>query len=174
MVNYREQEFKPRLLLQGIPAEVSFLQLDRCTVRRAVRRAVPGVVMLRERQCRGEAFFGDDALQRGKPVTVVGLAGIRVACCLSLLDLLAERRGPLAPTEYTFLLQRERHRERMRFPRRAKHRAVNVARDAGYRVGSATRGDGIDPRFFRRVQDRARTHRWRFLRWDRRPVPTIL
>src|SRR5438105_15111809 len=71
-------------------AEVFGLELDRLAVRRAVGGVVPGVVVARERLGRRHALLGDQTLQRGEPVMVVGLASVGIARRLRALDLLAE------------------------------------------------------------------------------------
>ena len=63
-------------------------------------------------------------------MVVVGFAGVGIAGGLGFLDFLAKHRGPLAPGEQTFFVERQRHRKRMGFPGRAKDRAVLVARNA--------------------------------------------
>src|SRR6185295_11382371 len=65
---------------------------------------------------------------------------VRIAGGLRPLDLLAQRRRPLAPREEAALVQGERHGKRLRFPRLAEDRTVRVVRDARERLC----GRGID------------------------------
>src|ERR1051325_5095907 len=109
--------------------EILRLKLDRLAVRRAVGRMIPGVLIARKRCRVGHAPLGDEALQRIEPVLVVCLAGVGIARALRALDLLGERCGPLRPGEQSALMQRERHRERLRLPRLAEHGAIRIARD---------------------------------------------
>ena len=61
----------------------------------------------------------------------------RSAGSLRFPDLIAQRGSPLAPGENPLVVQRQRHGERVGFPRRAKDRAVVVARYSGKSFGSA-------------------------------------
>src|SRR6185295_10626041 len=80
------------------------LQFDGFSVRCSVRRALPGLVMLRQSLRRGRAFFGDHAFERREPMMIISFAGVGIAGGLRLSDLLAEHRGPLVPGEQTFLM----------------------------------------------------------------------
>src|SRR5262245_4326819 len=100
-------------------------------MRCSLRRAIPGVVMLRQDLCRRYTFFRDDAFEGCKPMAVVGFSGVGVAVCLGLLDFLAKLRGPLGPGEDTSIIQRYRHRKRVGFPGLTENRTVRVVWDAG-------------------------------------------
>src|SRR5579883_3163485 len=104
-----------------VSVEVIGPKFDRLAMRRAVGRVVPGVVVAREHLARGYALLGDQPFERGEPMVIVGLAGVGIAGRLRALDLVGERRGPLRPGEQAALVQGERHREGLRFPRLAKH-----------------------------------------------------
>ena len=116
--------------LRPLIREVFRLELDRHAVRRAVGGMVPGVAVARERGRVGHALLGDDALERVEPVPVIGLAGVGIAGRLRALDLVRQGRRPFGPGEQPARVQRERHREGLRLPRLAEHRAFRVARDA--------------------------------------------
>jgi hypothetical protein len=133
-------------------AKVFRLQLNRFPVRRSLRCVLPGLVVLRQSLRRGRAFFGDHAFEGREPMTIVGFAGVGIAGGLCLFDLLTEHCGPLAPGEQTFLIERQRHGERVGFPGRAKHRAVLVAGDAWKSFGGAAGGLRFDGRGFRHVR----------------------
>src|SRR5215510_39613 len=119
-------------------------QLDRRAVRRALGRVLPGVAITRQHGAVGHAFGRDEALERVEPVPVVSLAGVGIACSLCALDFLAERCGPFVPCEQATLMQRERHRKRLRLPGLPKHRPLGVARDARHGLGGATGSSRID------------------------------
>src|SRR6185295_11683100 len=74
-------------------------QLDRLTVRRVARGLGPGVLALRQLVAADQALGGDQALERGEPVQVVGVAEIGVAGGLRGADLAGEGLGPLGPRE---------------------------------------------------------------------------
>jgi len=59
---------------------------------------------------------------------------------LRLFNLLTKHRRPLRPGEQAFFVQRQRHRECMRLPWRAKDRAIVVARYAWNSFGGAPGG----------------------------------
>src|SRR4051794_13001873 len=117
-------------LLLSVVMKVIGTQLDRLPMRRAIRRMVPGMLVARECGSIGQALIGDEALECVEPVTIVGLAGVGIACALSTLDLRRECRGPLRPGEQPAFVQRQRHRERLRLPRLAEDRSVRIPRDA--------------------------------------------
>src|ERR1700692_2197795 len=101
---------------------------------------LPSVARARELPRVGDAFFGDDAFQRGEPVMIIGLAGVGIAGGLRLLDLVAERCRPFLPGEQAAFVERQRQSKRFRFPGFAEHRPVVVARDAGDGLRGALRG----------------------------------
>src|SRR5882757_6751705 len=68
---------------------------------------------------------------------VIGLASVGIAGSLGAIDLFGERARPFVPGEQSALMQRERHREGMRLPWRAKHRTVIVAGNARHGPGRA-------------------------------------
>src|SRR4051794_35726049 len=142
--------------------EILRLELDRLAVRRAVGRMIPGVLVARKRWGIRHAFLGDEALQRVEPVAIVSLARVGIARALRALDLLGERGRPLRPAEQPALVQRERHREGLRLPWLAEHRAVRVARDARHFLRGALRGGRIDTPMVipaeRALRARAGTH----------------
>src|SRR4029078_4497557 len=88
--------------------EIFRFQFDRRAVRRAVGGVVPGVEIFPQGARVGDALLGDDALQRGKPMPVIGLAGIGIASGLRLLDLVAEDRRPFRPLEQASVVERQR------------------------------------------------------------------
>src|SRR5215471_15803880 len=98
-------------------------------MRRARAGALPGVTSTRQHVALDNAFFGEDSLERRQPVLVVSLTGVGIAGRLRFLDFVAKRRRPFGPGEQAALLERYSEREGFRFPRRAKQRAVLVARD---------------------------------------------
>src|SRR5262245_2215848 len=100
-------------------------------MRGSLRRAIPGVVMLRQGLWRRYTFLRNDAFEGCKPMVVVGFSGIRIAVCLGLLDFLGKLRGPLGPGEETLIVERYRHRKRVGFPGLAENRTVRVAWNAG-------------------------------------------
>jgi hypothetical protein len=63
-------------------------------MRGARARALPGVAGQGKRLQVGKTFHGNKPLKRGKPMVIVGLAGIGIAGRLGFFDFLAERRGP--------------------------------------------------------------------------------
>src|SRR5580704_10200763 len=127
-------------MMSSLIVKIAWLKLDRRAVRRALAGMLPGMAGARELARVGDAFFGDDAFQRGEPVMIIGLAGVGIAGGLRLLDLVAERRRPFLPGEQAALFERQRQRERFRFPGFAEHRPVVVAGDAGDRLRRALRG----------------------------------
>src|SRR4051794_6011249 len=130
----------PALLLV---VEILRLELDRPAVRRAVGRMIPSMLVARKRCRIGHALLSDEALQRIEPVTIISLARVGIARALCALDLLGERGRPLRPGEQSPLVQCERHREGLRLPRLAKHRAVRVARDARHFPRGALCGGSV-------------------------------
>src|SRR5215471_1432276 len=130
-------------------------------MRCSLRRAIPGIVMLRQGLWRRYTFFRDDALQRREPMAVVGFSGVGIAVCLRLLDLLAKLRGPLGPGEETSIVQRYRHRKRVGFPGLAENRAVRIAWNAGNGFFRAPGCIRLNERIFRHVRDKVRTLRWK-------------
>src|SRR5579863_4298703 len=94
--------------------EVARLQHDRRAVRGAGVGPPPRFAVARQRARIGEALGGDEPLESGQPVMIVGLAGIRIAGGLRLLDFRAERRGPLGCGKYAALQQRPCERESLR------------------------------------------------------------
>src|SRR5215472_10868771 len=110
-------------------------QFDRRAVRRAVGGAVPGVAIARQHRFAGDALLREDALERGEPMAVVGVAEVGIARRLRALDLFAERGGPFAPREHAALVERDRERERLRLPGLAEHRPALVARETRHRGG---------------------------------------
>src|SRR5438105_10262855 len=132
----------------------------------------PGVAIARQRVRAGDAFFGDDALERSEPMPVIGLAGVGVAQRLRAPDLVGQYRRPFAPAEQAALVEREREREGLRLPGRAKDRPLAVARDAGQgRAGTAGRGR-IDGGHVTPTPDRAPRPRSRPSASVLRPRPT--
>src|SRR5215469_16742409 len=109
-----------------VSAEVIGEKLDRLAVRGAVGGAVPGIVVARKRLAAGDAGLGDQPLERGEPMMIVGLASVGIAGRLGALDLVGEGRGPLRPGKEATLVQRERHRKRLRLPWLAKDRPVGI------------------------------------------------
>src|SRR5580704_7443135 len=100
---------------------------------------LPGVARALQLPRVGDAFFGDDAFQRGEPMVIISLAGVGIAGGLRLLDLVAERCRPFLPGEQAAPVERQRQRERFRFPRLAEHRPVVIAWDASDRLRRAQR-----------------------------------
>src|SRR5258708_12283429 len=86
-----------------IGCEISCRKRDRRAMRRAIRRALPGVVIALERSTICDALAGDHAFKRREPVTIVGLAGIRIPCALRRLDFLTQHRGPPLPAAHPAL-----------------------------------------------------------------------
>ena len=76
--------------------EILRRQLDRGAVRRPLGRVLPAVAVTLERLGIGQPPLVDHALKRAQPVLLVGLAAVRVA---RALDLLNEDRAPLGPAE---------------------------------------------------------------------------
>src|SRR5207253_3476863 len=75
------------------------LELDRHAVRRAVRGAVPGIAIARQRTGVCYALLNYHALERGEPVPIIGLASVRVPARLRALDFGGQHRGPFGPGE---------------------------------------------------------------------------
>ncbi len=69
-------------------------QFDRLAMRRAVGGMVPGVAVTMPWSAMPNTLGGDEALQRRKPMRVVGLTRIGIAGGLRALDLLAKRLRP--------------------------------------------------------------------------------
>src|SRR2546425_5437225 len=124
-------------------------------MRRAIRRALPGVVIALERPTVGEALAGDHAFKRCKPMTVVGLAPLptlprergrvgRGAGALRRLDLFAKHRRPLVPIEQPALMERHRQGKRLRLPRLPKYRPFGVARKARHGPHRITGGSRVN------------------------------
>src|SRR5947209_8215648 len=88
--------------------EVVPLEFDRHAVRGAVGGMVPGVAIARQGVTAGDAFLGDDALERGEPMPVIGLPGVGVAHGLRALNLVGQYRRPFAPGEQAALVERKR------------------------------------------------------------------
>src|SRR5215510_995707 len=143
-------------------------------MRCSLRRAIPGVVMLRQGLWRRYAFFRDDPFEGCKPMAVVGFSGVGIAVCLRLLDLLAKLRGPLGPGEETSIVQRYRHSKRVGFPGLAENRTVRVAWNAGNGLCRAPGCLRLNGRIFRHVRDKVRTLRWRLLPSGPHPLPKVL
>src|SRR5580704_8328873 len=127
-------------MTSSLIVKIAWLKLDRRAMRGAFAGMLPGVARALQLPRVGDAFFGDDALQRGEPVMIIGLAGVGIARGLRLLDLVTERCRPFRPGEQATLIERQRQRERLRFPRLAEHRPVVVTRDAGDGLRRAQRG----------------------------------
>src|ERR1700675_88025 len=108
-------------------------------MRRSLAGALPGVARARQHVPVGEAFGGDDALERGEPVMVIGFAGVGIAGGLRLFDLVAERRRPFLPGEKSAFVERQRQRERLRLPRRAEYRPFGIAGNALHGLRRAER-----------------------------------
>src|SRR6266700_8070028 len=104
--------------------EIFRAQLDRRAVRGAVGGVLPGAAITREAGGVGDALFGDQAFERGEPVPVIGLAGIGIARLLRALDLGGEGRCSFGPAEQPAPVERQGHREGLRFPRLAEYRAA--------------------------------------------------
>ena len=77
-------------------------------------------------------------------MVIVGFAGVGIAGSLRLFDLFAKHRRPLAPGEQTILIERQRHGKCVRFPGRAKDRAVLVTWYAWNSFGGAPGGFRFD------------------------------
>jgi hypothetical protein len=120
-------------------AEVAGLELDRCAVRRAFARALPGLAGPGECRRVGQTFVREDAFERGEPVMIIGLAGVRIAGRLRFLDFCAEGSRPFPPGEKAALVERNSECKCLRFPRLVKYRAVVVARNRLYRLGRTLR-----------------------------------
>ena len=71
---------------------------------------------------RHQALARGEALERREPVAIVILAGVGLAAAAHFADHFRERRRPFLPGEEAALVQRQRHRERLRFPRRVEDR----------------------------------------------------
>ncbi len=71
----------------GVPCGV---RAQACSQASRVRASSAGI---------GEAFGGDDALERGEPVVIIGLAGIGIAGGLRFFDFVAEGGRPFFPGE---------------------------------------------------------------------------
>ncbi|KMZ12709.1 Cation:proton antiporter [Candidatus Burkholderia humilis] len=106
-------------------------ELDRLTVRRAPRSLIPLDTPRLQRLDTHASLRRTDTLERMQPVRVIRIAMIRIAGGLGIADCLAQGVRPLFPREDAALVQREGHRERLRFPRRAKHRTVFAVRHVG-------------------------------------------
>ncbi len=131
----RARQMPAAELMKTLIVEIARAQLDRLAVRGAVAGMVPGIAIAMQRVLCRDAFFSDDFLQRRQPVRVIGLAGVGIAGGLRALDLGGECCCPFRPCEQPTIIQRQRHRESLRFPRLAEHRAVVIARDAGHGPG---------------------------------------
>src|SRR5260370_39336429 len=130
----RNRRSAPSSRARLIGCEISCRKRDRRAVRRAIRGALPGVVIALERRTISDALAGDHAFKRRKPVTIVGLAGVRIAGPLCRLDFFAQYRGPLVPAEQPTLMERHRHGKRLRLPWLAKYGPLRLARKAWQRL----------------------------------------
>jgi hypothetical protein len=72
------QVLEPSRLL----AEILWRQLDWGAVRCAVGGALPGVAVARKLRLVAQALVGDQTLQRGEPMSVIGFPGVGVAASL--------------------------------------------------------------------------------------------
>src|SRR5258708_38044512 len=118
-------------MTSSLIVKIAWPQLDRRAVRRAFAGVFPGVARARQLLCVGDALFGDDALQRGEPMVIVGLAGVGIAGGLRLLDLVAECCRPFLPGEQAALVERQRQREGFRLPRLAEEPPSVITPHAG-------------------------------------------
>src|SRR3954453_7629203 len=66
----------------ALSAEVFRLQFDRLAMRRTIRGMIPGVAIAVQHVARRNTFCGDQPLQIGEPVPVIGLAGVGIAFSL--------------------------------------------------------------------------------------------
>src|SRR4029079_10998562 len=82
-----------------------------------MRGALPRTPVTLEIARRARPFRRDDRLERGEPVPVVRVAEIAIARSLRGRDLRSQRLRPFFPAEKSAVMERERHRERLRFPR---------------------------------------------------------
>ena len=113
-------------------AEILGSQFNRTTVWRAVRSMVPGFGITGKFGPRSRALAGNQRLERGQPVVVVGVAEVGIACGLRVADLLRQRIGPFIPSEQSALVQLDDQREGMRLPGCAKDRFIRrAARQSG-------------------------------------------
>src|SRR6476660_1777114 len=106
--------------------EVARTQLDRRSMWRSLRGAVPGLAIERLGGAVGETLVCDHLLQRGEPMPVVALPGAGIAGGLPFLDFLAEGRRPILPGEDARLMQRDGHGEGTRLPRIANGRPLLI------------------------------------------------
>src|SRR6202166_3004837 len=127
-------------MTSSLIVKVARLELDRRAMRRSFASVLPGVARALKLPCVGDAFFRDNAFQRGEPMVIIGLAGVGIAGGLRLLDLVAERCRPFLPGEQAALVERQRQRERFRLPGFAEHRSVVIAGNARDRARRAQRG----------------------------------
>src|SRR3974390_3711672 len=88
--------------------KIARLKLDWRAVRGAFAGMFPGIAGARQLLGAGEPLRGDDTLERIEPVMIVGLAGVRIAGGLRLLDLLPDRRRPFGPREHAARVERQR------------------------------------------------------------------
>src|SRR5262250_2096805 len=85
------------------------LELDRLPMWRRTRGALPRVLAFGQSPGVYACAFGDQVLERGKPMPVVSLPGIGIACRLCRLDLGGQGLGPFRPGEQALLMKRDRH-----------------------------------------------------------------
>jgi len=85
----------------GRLAEIFVPQLNRLAVRSTVAGAVPGIAVAMQCSLRRHALVRDELFQRIEPMQIVGLAGIRVAGRLRMLDFVCKRGRPFLPGENT-------------------------------------------------------------------------
>src|SRR5580704_5221636 len=85
--------------------EIAWLKFDRSAMGRARAGMLPRVPRALELLHVGDALFRDDPLERIQPMVIIGLAGVRIAGGLCLLDLIAERCRPFVPGEQSALMQ---------------------------------------------------------------------
>ena len=113
-------------------------------MRRAVGGTVPSMTITYQGFFARDAFLSDQPLEGRKPVSIVGLAGVRVSGSLRAFDFVPECRRPLSPGEQTALLERDRHGEGLRFPRLAEYRSLLVTWKTGHRRGYLSRESGVE------------------------------
>ena len=87
----------------------------------------PGLLALQQGGGIGQAFGGDQALQRRQPMLVVVCAVVGLAAIFRGFEFRGQRRRPFFPCEMALLRELDREGERLGLPGLGEYRAAFVA-----------------------------------------------
>src|SRR5262245_62632203 len=92
------------------------MKLDGLPVWSGARSSGPLRLAVEELAGRDQPLLGDQPLQRGEPVMVIGVTAVWIARGLSLLNLLREPLRPFRPREVPRFVEPDGHREGLGLP----------------------------------------------------------